>query len=66
MKLKSRVQPEAPGLTGTARADRRTANLLGRLAPGDIAETIWFLASPGARHLTAQVLHLNGGALPTR
>jgi 3-oxoacyl-[acyl-carrier protein] reductase len=35
-------------------------------APADIAETIWFLASPGARHLTAQVLHVNGGAVTTR
>jgi 3-oxoacyl-[acyl-carrier protein] reductase len=34
--------------------------------PNDIAETIWFLASPGARYLTAQVLHVNGGALTTR
>jgi 3-oxoacyl-[acyl-carrier protein] reductase len=32
----------------------------------DIAETIYFLASPGARHLTGQVLHVNGGALATR
>lgn len=32
----------------------------------DIAETIHFLASPGARHLTGQVLHVNGGALVTR
>lgn len=37
MKLKSRAQPGAPGLMGTARTDRRTANLVGRLAPGDIA-----------------------------
>jgi 3-oxoacyl-[acyl-carrier protein] reductase len=32
----------------------------------DIAGTIHFLASPAARHLTAQVLHVNGGALVTR
>lgn len=32
----------------------------------DIAETIYFLASPAARHLTGQVLHVNGGALATR
>ncbi|QNE17260.1 SDR family oxidoreductase [Kribbella qitaiheensis] len=36
----------------------------GRVA--DIAETIYFLASPAAHHLTAQVLHVNGGALTTR
>jgi 3-oxoacyl-[acyl-carrier protein] reductase len=32
----------------------------------DIAGTIFFLASPAARHITAQVLHVNGGALITR
>lgn len=30
--------------------------------PSDIADTVLFLASPGARHLTGQVLHVNGGA----
>ncbi|MBB3728441.1 SDR family NAD(P)-dependent oxidoreductase [Nonomuraea dietziae] len=30
--------------------------------PDDIAETVVFLASPGAGHLTGQVLHVNGGA----
>ncbi|MEI8408788.1 MULTISPECIES: SDR family NAD(P)-dependent oxidoreductase [unclassified Kribbella] len=32
----------------------------------DIVETIHFLTSPGARHLTGQVLHVNGGALTSR
>jgi 3-oxoacyl-[acyl-carrier protein] reductase len=32
----------------------------------DIAETAFFLASPGARHITAQVIHVNGGAFVTR
>jgi 3-oxoacyl-[acyl-carrier protein] reductase len=32
----------------------------------DIAETAYFLASPGARHITAQVIHVNGGAFVTR
>ncbi|TDW22339.1 3-oxoacyl-[acyl-carrier protein] reductase [Kribbella kalugense] len=32
----------------------------------DIAGTIHYLASPAARHLTGQVLHVNGGALITR
>ncbi len=32
----------------------------------DIAETVFFLASAGARHLTGQVLHVNGGAFTTR
>ena len=30
--------------------------------PGDIAETAYFLASAGARHITGQTLHVNGGA----
>jgi 3-oxoacyl-[acyl-carrier protein] reductase len=34
--------------------------------PEDIAETAYFLASPGARHITGQVLHVNGGAHTTR
>ncbi|MFW6691531.1 SDR family NAD(P)-dependent oxidoreductase [Streptomyces sp. MAR4 CNX-425] len=32
----------------------------------DIAETAYFLASPGARHLTGQTVHVNGGAFTTR
>ncbi len=32
----------------------------------DIAETVFFLASEGARHVTGQVLHVNGGAFTTR
>jgi 3-oxoacyl-[acyl-carrier protein] reductase len=34
--------------------------------PGDVAETAYFLASEGARHLTGQALHVNGGAHTTR
>ena len=34
--------------------------------PGDIAETTHFLASEGARHITGQTLHVNGGAHTTR
>lgn len=34
--------------------------------PQDIADTTFFLASPGARHITAQVIHVNGGAFVTR
>jgi 3-oxoacyl-[acyl-carrier protein] reductase len=34
--------------------------------PGDIAETAYFLASPGARHITGQTIHVNGGAFTTR
>jgi 3-oxoacyl-[acyl-carrier protein] reductase len=42
--------------THTARAGR----------PSDIAETTYFLASDGARHITGQTLHVNGGAHTTR
>ncbi|MEY9872186.1 3-oxoacyl-[acyl-carrier protein] reductase [Streptacidiphilus sp. MAP12-33] len=34
--------------------------------PFDVAETVFFLASPGARHLTGQTIHVNGGAFTTR
>jgi 3-oxoacyl-[acyl-carrier protein] reductase len=34
--------------------------------PGDIAETAYFRASDGARHITGQTLHVNGGAHTTR
>jgi 3-oxoacyl-[acyl-carrier protein] reductase len=34
--------------------------------PTDIAETTYFLASDGARHITGQTLHVNGGAYTTR
>ncbi|MGW0801896.1 SDR family NAD(P)-dependent oxidoreductase [Nonomuraea sp. NPDC002799] len=30
--------------------------------PADVADTVLFLASAGARHVTGQVLHVNGGA----
>ncbi|HEX4791938.1 MAG TPA: SDR family oxidoreductase [Actinospica sp.] len=32
----------------------------------DVAELVFFLASPGARHITGQTLHVNGGAFTTR
>ena len=34
--------------------------------PADVAEAAFFLASPGARHITGQVLNVNGGAFTTR
>ena len=52
--------------------EERKANLIrathnGRAGqPGDIAETAYFLASDGARHITGQILHVNGGAYTTR
>ncbi|MGX1676337.1 SDR family NAD(P)-dependent oxidoreductase [Streptomyces sp. NPDC055400] len=33
---------------------------------GDIAQTAHFLASTGARHITGQTIHVNGGAFTTR
>ena len=52
--------------------DQRRAALIGAThdgragEPGDIAETAYFLASAGARHITGQILHVNGGAHTTR
>ena len=56
---------------GTLTAQRRAALIDathdGRAGqPGDIAETAYFLASAGARHITGQTLHVNGGAHTTR
>ena len=34
--------------------------------PEDIAGVVHFLASPAARHVTGQVINVNGGAWPTR
>jgi 3-oxoacyl-[acyl-carrier protein] reductase len=34
--------------------------------PTDVAETVYFLASEGARHITGQTVHVNGGAHTTR
>ncbi|WP_433891488.1 SDR family NAD(P)-dependent oxidoreductase [Streptomyces sp. CA-111067] len=35
-------------------------------APEDVAEAAFFLASAGARHVTGQTIHVNGGAYTTR
>jgi len=35
-------------------------------SPEDVAELVFFLASPGARHITGQTIHINGGAFTTR
>lgn len=53
-------------------SDQRRTALIGAThngrpgRPGDIAELAHFLASEGARHLTGQTLHVNGGAHTTR
>jgi len=49
--------------------DARRSALVAQTATGragtadDIAATVRFLASPAARHITAQTIHVNGGAL---
>jgi 3-oxoacyl-[acyl-carrier protein] reductase len=49
--------------------DERRETLISQTAtgrggmPADIAATVVFLASAGARHITGQVIHVNGGAL---
>jgi 3-oxoacyl-[acyl-carrier protein] reductase len=35
-------------------------------AVDNIAQPACFLASPGARHITGQTIHVNGGAFTTR
>jgi 3-oxoacyl-[acyl-carrier protein] reductase len=61
----------APGLIDTARKPgapepqhHQSQNMLaGRLgAPEDVAAAVRFLAGPGARYITGQTLHVNGGA----
>jgi 3-oxoacyl-[acyl-carrier protein] reductase len=55
------------GLSGERRQRLLEATMTKREGePADIAAAIHFLASPAARHVTAQVLHVNGGALTTR
>jgi 3-oxoacyl-[acyl-carrier protein] reductase len=54
-------------MTDTRRQRLIEATMTGRGGcPDDIAGTVFFLASPDARHITAQVLAVNGGAWPTR
>jgi 3-oxoacyl-[acyl-carrier protein] reductase len=64
----------SPGLIGDTEffhgqlSDQRREWLIGNTlnkrpgTPGDVAEVITFLASPGAGHVTGQVVHVNGGA----
>jgi 3-oxoacyl-[acyl-carrier protein] reductase len=72
------VNAVAPGYVedteffGDAMTDERRAALVGATLDGrpgrpeDVAEAVRYLASPAAGHVTAQVLSVNGGALPGR
>lgn len=54
-------------LTGARRQWLLEATMIKREGEvADIAAAIHFLASPAARQITAQVLHVNGGALTSR
>lgn len=54
-------------MTAERREQLVAATKTGRVGrPGDIAETAFFLASPGARHISGQVVKVNGGANVTR
>ncbi|MFI5563384.1 SDR family NAD(P)-dependent oxidoreductase [Amycolatopsis japonica] len=55
-KLPAERAEQLIGATSTGRAG----------IPADIAETVHFLASAGARHITGQTFGVNGGAHPTR
>ncbi|TDP97441.1 SDR family NAD(P)-dependent oxidoreductase [Labedaea rhizosphaerae] len=77
-KLGGTANVVAPGFVadteffGDALTEQRRERLVGQTlvgrpgVPDDIAEMVAHLASPGARHVTAQVLHVNGGALAGR
>lgn len=54
-------------LTDNRRAALISATSTGRAGkPDDIASSVYFLASPGARQITGQVLPVNGGEQSTR
>jgi 3-oxoacyl-[acyl-carrier protein] reductase len=58
--FRGRMTPQRREALIAAAHDRRPGQ------PGDIAQTAYFLASPGARHITGQTIHVNGGAFTTR
>ncbi|MBN0043914.1 SDR family oxidoreductase [Streptomyces actuosus] len=51
------------GMTEERRAQRIAETSTGRAGtPGDVAATLHWLASPGAGHITSQIIQVNGGA----
>jgi 3-oxoacyl-[acyl-carrier protein] reductase len=69
-----RVNAVAPGwvetdMTAEALCGERRDEILGSIplhriaAPGDIAAPVLFLASPLARHITGEILNVNGGSV---
>ncbi|MFD9337740.1 SDR family NAD(P)-dependent oxidoreductase [Streptomyces sp. NPDC060028] len=47
--------------------ERVAETLVGRAGrPEDVADVVRFIASPAARHITGQVLRVDGGVIPTR
>jgi 3-oxoacyl-[acyl-carrier protein] reductase len=56
-----------PGAAEEFHRARVAETMVGRPGyPDDLAGLVRFLASPEARHITGQVMHVNGGALTTR
>ena len=54
------IQTERAGAEPSHRAARVT--LVGRHGvPDDVASAVRWIAGPGARYLTGQTLHINGG-----
>lgn len=58
--FRDRMTPSRRDRLAAATATGRTGSV------EDIAATVHFLASPGARHITGQTLQVNGGAVTTR
>lgn len=58
------AQPRAEGITDEELYARGSTIPLGRIGqPDDIAETVMFLLSDGARYMTGQTIAVNGGAV---